>query len=125
MAENIGSLPAKSHTLFCHILNAHHIWNQRILNATTHFQPWDEYSVTAFAALQTENQRISEEILATNEITRVFAYQNTKCEKFENTIQDTLFHIINHSTYHRAQLATDCRANGIAPISTDYIFYRR
>ena len=50
---------------------------------------------------------------------------NSKGETFSNKIKDILFHIINHSTYHRAQIATDLKQNGIEPINTDYIFYKR
>jgi uncharacterized damage-inducible protein DinB len=52
-------------------------------------------------------------------------YQNTKGEKFENSIKDITTHVINHSTYHRAQIAQHIkRANG-TPAVTDYIVYQR
>jgi uncharacterized damage-inducible protein DinB len=44
---------------------------------------------------------------------------------FSNTIKDILFHMINHSTHHRAQIAMDMRNNKLEPLPLDYIFYKR
>jgi uncharacterized damage-inducible protein DinB len=44
---------------------------------------------------------------------------------FTNTIKDILFHIINHSTNHRGQIAVDFRNNGLEPLVLDYVFYKR
>ena len=53
------------------------------------------------------------------------SYFNSKGEEFINTIRDMLFHVVNHSTYHRGQIATDSKLHGLAPLVTDYIFYKR
>ena len=44
---------------------------------------------------------------------------------FENKIDDILFHIINHSTYHRGQIMMLFRESGLEPIFSDYIFHKR
>ncbi len=44
---------------------------------------------------------------------------------FTNVIQDVLFHFINHSTYHRGQIAIQMKEAGLEPIATDYIFFKR
>jgi uncharacterized damage-inducible protein DinB len=36
-----------------------------------------------------------------------------------------LFHIVNHSTNHRGQIAVDFKSNGITPLGLDYIHYKR
>ena len=36
-----------------------------------------------------------------------------------------LFHFVNHSTYHRGQIASNLKEHGIEPLVTDYIFYKR
>lgn len=53
------------------------------------------------------------------------SYKNSRGERFENSVRDILFHVINHSTYHRGQIATDCKLHGMTPLATDYIFYKR
>lgn len=45
--------------------------------------------------------------------------------EFTNTIGDILFHIVNHSTYHRGQIASDFRESDIEPLNTDYIMFKR
>jgi uncharacterized damage-inducible protein DinB len=52
-------------------------------------------------------------------------YKNSSGAKLSDKTKDILFHIINHSTYHRAQIALLLREQGIDPINTDYIFYKR
>lgn len=52
-------------------------------------------------------------------------YKTSKGDAFQNTVKDILFHIINHSTYHRGQIAANCKEYGIEPLMSDYIFYKR
>jgi uncharacterized damage-inducible protein DinB len=52
-------------------------------------------------------------------------YKNSTGKKYENTIREIITHVINHSTYHRGQIAMELRRLGIDPPPTDYIFYRR
>ncbi|MCF8317339.1 MAG: hypothetical protein K9I02_01220 [Haliscomenobacter sp.] len=55
----------------------------------------------------------------------IINYSNSKGQLFSNSIQDMLFHIINHSTYHRGQVATEFKRQGLEPLVTDYIFFKR
>ena len=59
------------------------------------------------------------------DLNNIILYKTTKGQAFENKTSDILFHIINHSTYHRGQIAADFRQTGTEPLSTDYIFYKR
>jgi len=52
-------------------------------------------------------------------------YHNSKGTAFENSIFEMLFQAVNHSTYHRGQINSLLRQNGIEPVVTDYIFYKR
>jgi len=115
---------AKSVALFSHILNAHHIWNSRILGRKTKYGVWDDHAVDAFAALDRLNHEDTLHILATCNLATEIAYRTTKGIPFANTVNDTLFHVVNHSTYHRGQIAPLFRQNGIEPLPTDYIRYR-
>jgi uncharacterized damage-inducible protein DinB len=44
---------------------------------------------------------------------------------FSNDIKSIIFHVINHSTYHRGQIASEFKQNGLDPMVTDYILYKR
>lgn len=114
----------KSFQLLSHILNAHQIWNARIrLEAT--FQVWQLHNWDAIATINSANYAASLRILKNDDLNREIEYANSAGQKYRNKIEDILFHIINHTTYHRGQMATECRAQGIPPLSTDYIVYKR
>jgi len=56
----------------------------------------------------------------------VFQYQTTKKETFKQPIYQMLLHLFNHGTYHRGQLVTLLRQNGIEKIPpTDFIVWSR
>ena len=52
-------------------------------------------------------------------------YQNSKGKKFVNSVEEILFHISNHFTHHKGQIIADLRQNGIEPVITDYIYFKR
>lgn len=119
-------VPEKTTSLFNHLLNAHHIWNARINGAEPGFGVWEEHTQAEWTDVHYENQRNTFEIITnTDDFEARIDYQNSEGRLFTNTVQDMLFHIINHSTHHRAQILADLRANGIEPISLDYVFYKR
>lgn len=56
----------------------------------------------------------------------VFAYHNSKKEYFKQPVYEMLLHLFNHQTYHRGQLVTMMRQNGIEKIpATDFIVFSR
>jgi uncharacterized damage-inducible protein DinB len=84
------------------------------------------HEVAAWGDLHYQNQRDSFEIITNADpFDKRITYETTEGRTFSNTLQDILFHVINHSTHHRAQIAADFRANGLEPLALDYIFYKR
>ncbi|WP_372944435.1 DinB family protein [Muriicola sp.] len=119
-------VPEKSASLFNHLLNAHHIWNARINGTEPGYGVWQDHTLSDWTDIHYENQRNTFEIITnTDDFETRIDYQNSEGRLFTNTVQDMLFHIVNHSTHHRAQILADLRANGIEPISLDYVFYKR
>ncbi len=129
LIEAFGQLkksPQKSASLFNHLLNAHHMWNARITGAKPAYEVWQEHPMDSWKDIHYENQRNTFEIITnTGDFEARIDYQNSEGRLFTNTVQDMLFHIINHSTHHRAQILMDFRANGLEPVSLDYVFYKR
>jgi uncharacterized damage-inducible protein DinB len=124
--NRLNNAPEKSIRLFGHILNAHHIWNSRILAKPIIYDVWQVHSVKEWADIHYENQRSSFEITQnTSDFEKRIDYENSQGSLFTNTLQDILFHIINHSTHHRAQISVDFRDNGLEPANMDYAFYKR
>jgi uncharacterized damage-inducible protein DinB len=55
-----------------------------------------------------------------------YAYQNLQGKPFENSYEETLFHVVNHGTYHRGQITTMLRQAGVQQVATtDLIAYLR
>lgn len=119
-------VPEKSVELFSHILNAHHLWNARILEKDAVFKAFQIHEIKDWGDLHYENQRSSFEIITNAEdFDKRIDYDNSEGRLFISNLQDILFHIINHSTHHRGQIAANFRANDIEPLKLDYIFYKR
>lgn len=115
----------KAVKLFNHLLNAHQIWNNRIEPKQTPFGVWELHSVQELQSIDKANYEQTLLILDTFDLNQSINYSNTKGQIFQNTIRDIFFHVINHSTYHRGQIATDFKQFGLESLVTDYIFYKR
>ena len=119
---NQNVVSKESVEIFCHILNAHGIWNSRIQGKTNNYGVWDVHNFNDFERLIQLNQRNTNSIIEELSLDKVVQYSKGNEKK---KISDILFHIINHSTYHRGQIAMNFRENGIERIATDYIHYKR
>ena len=123
LAQN-RDIPTPVVELYSHIVLAQTIWLKRIFGGDTTF-PWDTMPIEQAKQLDLDNSVLVDRVLGVGDLETSLSYQNTKGMTFENTIRDILFHIINHTTHHRAQIMTHLRQAGIEPLATDYIFYVR
>ncbi|TRW24333.1 damage-inducible protein DinB [Flavobacterium zepuense] len=123
--NNRETVSDKTISLICHTINTQEVWNSRILGNPSLTGPWDIQLVENLLHLNQVNFKDSLHIIDNFEFERVIDYTNSRGEQYENTVKDILFHINNHSTYHRGQIATDCKLHGIKPLVSDYIFYKR
>lgn len=112
------------HRLFCHMLNAHQIWNARILKAPA-YKVFQLHDPKDYSEIDRSNRELSLNILHTYKLTDSVQYNDTKGRAFENTIEEVLFHIGNHHTHHRAQIMKMLREKGLQPLITDYIYVTR
>lgn len=124
LSENLQSISDKNLRLINHLVNAQQIWNARIASEEE-FEVWQVNKWEELLRIDNENYSKSIEIIDSSKLDNIIEYANSKGIKFSNKIKDILFHIINHSTYHRAQIATELKNCGIEPINTDYVFYKR
>ena len=123
---SMENVPEKSKELFSHILNAHHRWNAVLTTKKPEYESFQVHEVGDWGDIHYENQRSSFEIITnTDDFEKRLDYENSEGRLFTNTIQDMLFHIINHSTHHRGQIAMNFRASDIEPVPLDYINYKR
>ncbi|MDF0714621.1 DinB family protein [Muricauda sp. 334s03] len=124
--SGLDHVPDNCIRLFSHILNAHHIWNQRIQERPAEFGVWDLHDTGLWEDIHYENQRTSFEVISnTDTFDRRVEYTNSTGKNFSNKLEDILFHIINHSTHHRGQIMMELRNVGIVPEPLDYVHYKR
>ncbi|MDC8002004.1 DinB family protein [Aequorivita todarodis] len=125
LINNPETYSEKISLLASHTLNAHHIWNHRIFGVIPALSVWQHLDSNDLQHINNENFEHSKEILQKKELNKLINYTNSKGQNFTNAVSEILFHIVNHSTYHRGQLMSLLKAKGVEPIVTDYIFYKR
>lgn len=111
--------------LMCHALNAHYIWNCRILSKVPEIGIWEEYSQSKWIEMNKESMENTRLILKERDLDEMIKYQNSEGKNFENKLSDLLFHIVNHASHHRPQVALLMRQSGYDPPKSDYIYYVR
>ena len=62
---------------------------------------------------------------STDNFDREMTYRNYVNEPYTNNVENVMIHLVNHSSYHRAQIAMLLRQKGYEPINTDFITYDR
>lgn len=123
MKANPAAYTIRAQTLMGHTLNAQNIWNNRILSLEPTQGVWEVFPLGQLAALNKSNHEQSLSLLLRFPMTHLVSYTNSEGKSYAKPFEAILFHIINHSTYHRGQLVSELKAAGLAPISTDYIFF--
>lgn len=111
-----------------HILNSHEIWLARVAGSDSRLEVWQLHEISLMRELN--NLSFSKTRNVLNElndetIEKEITYSNSKGDVFKNSIRQILHHVINHSAYHRGQLAIISRQLDMDPPKTDYIALRR
>ncbi len=117
--------PAPYARLYNHIIVVQQLWLDRMHQQPARYGPWDTLDSKEWAAFRQSTYR---QLLATAQPKlwdTPYTYTNTAGSTFTGNIAETLFHVINHSTHHRSQIALLLRQHDISPPQTDYIFYAR
>lgn len=118
----------KEPELFSHIFNAEIIWFKRV-QGDKEFPYHMEIHTPEECdmLLNTINKNWTDLISSSNEelLTGIIEYRNIKGETMKSALWEILTHMINHSSYHRAQIALLIRQKGMKPPATDFIGYSR
>jgi len=128
--DNKSSFQSIAKTVL-HIWDAQHIWLQRMQGNSLTTWPSAKFKGSkddSLNGLIRSSGDLSEFMLSKKKtyLATVYPYKNIKGEPFEGTYEDTLFHVVNHSTYHRGQIITMLRESGSTLLpSTDLIHYLR
>lgn len=115
--------------LISHIAGAQEIWYNRLQDASLSAAPlWDTYDAEKVERSLEENHKNWLSFLADKtdaDLEKGYAYLDGKGRPHTTRLIDILFHVINHSTHHRAQISTFIRQSGHTPPINDYIHYVR
>ncbi len=123
-----SSFPSLGATL-AHMIGAEWIWLRRWLGESPPAPAWAAKPNLAelkaqLAAIESERSAYLAG-LSGADFDRVVPYRNLAGKPYSNLLSDLIRHVVNHSTYHRGQIATQLRQLGHTPPSTDLIAYVR
>lgn len=121
------TVPEKSLLWMSHIIAAEKAWFSRIVNEDFGaFKLWESVELPELKELQLKFDGLYINHVSSKEDFESFiSYKNTKGEAHETKLSDILIHVANHGTYHRGQISANLKENGIQPVSTDFIFWKR
>jgi uncharacterized damage-inducible protein DinB len=122
--ENQDRISERLIKLHSHFVNVHGIWNNKIIPSTRSYTRWDIYNLKELIEIDRENYDTSISIIDGFSFDLQVQYSLSSGKSCNNSVRDILFQIINHSTYHRGQIATEFRLCNIEPLLTDWIFYK-
>jgi uncharacterized damage-inducible protein DinB len=113
--------------LMSHLLSALFIWLNRIKGLPkSPYKLWEKQNVSALETMAEEASRNWLEFIeSTDNFNRELTYTNYIGDPYINNVEQIMIHLVNHSTYHRAQVALLLRQNGYEPVNTDFITYDR
>ena len=117
-------VPDRAIELLSHVLNAQKIWNERLMGNSDNVEVWKSHEAEGLENIENQNFETTLQILEEEDLERIVSFRNTKGESYQNSVKDIIFHIVNHSTYHRGQIATEFRNQGIDPIVSDFVYYK-
>lgn len=124
-----SSFPSVVATL-AHVVGAEWVWLRRWLGENpAGFPDWVATPVLADLRVRLSTIERERETfvagLSDADLNRVVTYRNLSGRAFSDPLDGLIRHVVNHSTYHRGQVATQLRQLGVTPPSTDLIVFLR
>lgn len=125
--KQISNPPDKILELMGHIVLAEKTWLGRIKGSYDNIF-WKKISLEEISEQEKVNfnewtnflKKIKED-----EFESSINYMNSKGNFYKNPVKEILVHLLNHSSYHRAQINLLLRQNNFEPIMIDFIVYTR
>lgn len=118
--EGVNEFVTKS---LSHILNVHYIWNCRLLGTVPESGLWDILPVDYATKFAVENRNVTISYLETWDHEAKVDFHDSEGTLLSKDTIDILYHILNHSNYHRAQIARELRTIGLEVPSFNFITF--
>jgi uncharacterized damage-inducible protein DinB len=112
-----------------HIVWAEWIWLQRWKGTSPRqrFDPTEFSDVTPLKTRWVElkaEQRAFIESVTDERLGAVVEYVNLQGQTWRYALWRQMYHVVNHSTYHRGQLTTMLRQLALVPVNTDFLVFQ-
>lgn len=110
-----------------HIVAAQFLWLHRIKGLPpAEVKLWGDYKLPQLIKMaEGAGSLWLEFIEQTEDFNRELTYYNYVGDPYINNVEMIMIHLVNHCSYHRAQVALLLRQKGFEPINTDFITYDR
>lgn len=114
-----------------HMWDAEAIWYNRLNGTSFNEWPSEKYpgkGLDFVPDFLNQSALIADYVKDSTEesLTDRYKYSNMEEKEFSSRRSDTILHCMNHSTFHRGQIATMLRNVGFTELdSTDYVMYSR
>ncbi|RAW03288.1 DinB family protein [Pseudochryseolinea flava] len=110
-----------------HIVAAQYLWLHRIKGLpAAKVKLWGDYKLEQLVQMADDVGKLWLEFVeSTDNFNRELTYRNYTNDPYTNNVENIMIHLVNHSSYHRAQVALLLRQKGFEPINTDFITYDR
>ena len=114
-------------TIMGHIVAAQFLWLHRIKGLPPpDVKLWGTYTLDQLLVMAEDaGKKWMDFVESTDDFDRELTYRNYVNEPYTNNVEMIMIHLVNHSSYHRAQIAILLRQKGFEPINTDFITYDR
>ncbi len=96
-----------------HIINVHHIWNARLKGSKAESDLWDVFPIRHMQKLNQFNFTETFDYLEKIELGERINYHSSEGIGLSGKDIDILFHILQHSVYHRAQIIADMKKHSL------------
>jgi uncharacterized damage-inducible protein DinB len=113
--------PPRALEILSHIQGTQWTWLSRMDKSIAPTKVWPGMSLEDCERELPKLHQAWEEFFASADLDATYPYSNTKGEKFESSIRDTLTHVFLHGHYHRGQIVLLLRQIGDVPPYIDFI----
>lgn len=117
--------------IFSHMQAARRVWLHRLASDLTQFPPDGLFPAWSVEKAEAEARELDglwtdwlRRLPAAN-LDSAIRYTSTEGAIYESRLVDVLTHAVNHSSYHRGQIATLIAHCGVKPAVTDFIALTR
>jgi uncharacterized damage-inducible protein DinB len=114
-------------SLMGHVVAAQYLWLHRIKALPApDVKLWGEYKLPQLVTMaENIGGQWLDFVKTTPDFNRDLVYNNYVGDPYTTNVEVIMIHLVNHSSYHRAQIAMQLRQKGFEPINTDFITYDR